>query len=264
MVVCGGRAGGGGVGGFGVVGWWLVGVLCLVGVVGCGGSGSGGGLGSGGLPVGVVAVVGGHRVSVGLIGHWTHVEGRIASEVEPGVGDSKWVEPDPPSFSVCARRLAPEGSAGGGLVAYYRGECRKEYGDLQTKALVYLLRYFWDLEQAAAQGIRVSAGEVERAYQVYTQREYPQPGELQRLLSYSGMSVADEMLRVKKSMLEGKLLLSLAGRLRAVSGSSPERLAEQAQIKRGELTRLLSETSCRAGYVVEVCRQYRGTQRVKS
>lgn len=242
-------------GGFG---WGLV--LCVVCVV-VAGCGSGGG---GGLPVGVVAAVGGHRVSLGTLEHWAGVEGQLANEGAPGVADAGWVRPDPPGYAGCIAGLnGGKRPASEALAGRLRRSCRETYRALQVKALTYLLRVIWNEEQAAEQHIQLTSGEVEREYRVFTRREYPVPGELERMLAYAGMSVADEMLRIKHNMLEEKLLLRLASRMRAVAGRGVAERAAQARILIGSQARLLNETNCRAGYVVEVCRQYRGIQRVR-
>jgi hypothetical protein len=234
----------------------LVGVVvCGLVVAACGGSGGGGGGGGegagGGLPVGVVAVFGGRVVSFGLVDHWAVLEGRLAREEVPV----------PPAFTQCIRNF--EGSdrdPGAKVVARYRYACEGNYIGLQTRALTYLLRLMWDEQLAAEQHLSVSAKEVQEAYRVYTQREYPGAA-LAELYARTGMSVADEALRIKKNMLEGKLELALVGRLRRVQGRGAAALAAQNRILVGSEARLLDETNCRKGFVVEVCRQYRGTMR---
>jgi hypothetical protein len=241
-------------------GWGLLAcVACVVGVVlgGCGGSGSGG------LPAGVVAAVGNHQVSLITLEHWARVEGELANEATSNAANPEWDKPDPPAYTGCIARLGPSGPARTpAVIAAARRACKASYHELQQKALAYLLRKIWDEEQAAEQHIRLTSTEVEREYQIFTRREYPEPGELGRMLAYSGMSVADEMLRIKQNMLQERLLLKAAPILRAAEGHGPAERAAQARITTIPEDRLLNKTNCRAGYVVEVCRQYRGNQRV--
>ncbi len=229
-------------------------VVCVV-VVGCGGAG-------GGLPGGVVAAVGDREVSLGTLEHWARVEGKLANQAQPGVPNQAWVQPDPPSFGGCVARLEPAGQATSSAgAARLRDVCEASYRDLQSKALNYLLRLMWEEQEAGEQHITLTRPEVEHEYEVFTRREFPEPGELQRLLSYSGMTVADEMMRIKKDMLQTKLQVRLVQQLRAVAGNAPAERAARAALNGGR-ARLLNETNCQAGHLVEVCRQYRGVMRI--
>jgi hypothetical protein len=232
----------------------LVCVACVV-VVGCGGAG-------GGLPAGVVAAVGARQVSMATLEHWAQVEGKLANETQPGVPNQAWVQPDPPSYAGCVARLEPAGQATSTAVAArLRYACEASYRDLESKALNYLLRLMWEEQEAVEQHITLTRPEIEREYEVFTRREFPEPGELQRLLSYSGMSVADEMMRIKKDMLQTKLQVRLVQQLRAAIGNAPAERAAHAALTNRQ-ARLLNETNCQTGHLVEVCRQYRGVMRI--
>jgi len=233
----------------------VVGLVC-VGLVGCGGSG-------GGLRAGVVAVFAGREVSLVMLEHWARVEGKIANEAQPGQVNRDWTEPDPPLYARCVARLEPAGqTASPGVLARYRGACEASYQEQRDKALNYLLRGMWEEQEATEAHIEPTAAEVEQAYEGFTRREYAEPGELQRVLAYTGMSVADEMLRVKRNMLEAKLFLRLGHEVQGAKGNPvAERALRVATAAR--LARLLEETDCRVGFAVEACRQARGVMRVK-
>jgi len=236
--------------------------VCLVFVecvAGCGGSGSGGS--GGGLPAGVVASVGGRVVSLGTLEHWARAEGKLANMAQIGAANPAWVQPDPPSYRGCAARLAPAGATAA-VLAGLRRTCQASYHDLQSKALAYLLRLMWEEQQAAEEHIPLTRPELEREYQTYTRGAYPNPGELQQLLAYAGLSVADETQRIKKNMLEGKLQERALQRVHADAGNKASEHAAQVR-ESAKLARLLDETNCRPGYLVEVCRQYRGVMREK-
>jgi hypothetical protein len=232
-------------------------VLCVVCVVvaGCGGSGR-----SGGLSGGVVAVVGSRVVSLAWLEHWAGVEGALANEVEPGVSNPAWVRPDPPSYRGCVARLEPSGVAvTAALVARLKGVCRESYGNDQRKALDFLLREYWEEQLASEFHIAPTSGEIGQEYEVYTSREYG-GGQLQKLFADTGMSVADERMRVESDMLEERLLMHLGRQARAAAGNPRAQAALRAS-QDSQYARLLSETTCSAWIVVEECREYHGVMR---
>ena len=235
-----------------VRGWLgLVGLVVCGVLVGCGGSGGGSG--------GVVAVVGGRVISRGMLEHWAGVQGRLANQAQVGVANPAWVAPDPPSYRGCVARLA-SARASAGVLASVRAACAASYWNQQSKALDFLVRLMWEEQELAEAHLRLTSAEVEREYGVFVAREYPVAEELARELAYAGMSVADEMLRVKKDMLQTRLGEHQVEQQRAAAGDSR---AERALLA-GEdalAARLLDETDCRAGYVIEDCRQYRGVMR---
>jgi hypothetical protein len=231
-------------------------VLCVVCVVvaGCGGSGGGG------LPGGVVAVVGSRVVSLALLEHWARAQGALANEVAPGVSNGAWVRPDPPSYRGCIARLEQPGVAvSATLLARLKGACRESYRVYQGKALDFLLRQYWEEQLASELHLAPTSSEVEHEFEVYTSREYG-GGQLQKLLADTGMSVADEMMRIKGDMLEERLLGHLGRLVRATAGNARAQAALRASQDR-EYARLLSETSCSAWILVEECREYHGVMR---
>jgi hypothetical protein len=234
-------------------------VLCVVCVVvaGCGGSGGSGG---GGLPGGVVAVFGSRVVSLALLEHWTRAEDALATEAEPGVPNEAWVRPDPPLYKSCVARLEQPGTpASATLVARLKGVCRGSYRTWQRKALSFLLRQFWEEQSASEDHIAPTNSELEHEYQVYVAREYG-GGLLQKMLADTGLSVADERMRIKGDMLEERLFVYLGRQARADAGNRRALAALQAR-RDSEYARLLSETTCSAWILVEECREYHGVMR---
>jgi hypothetical protein len=233
-------------------------VLCVVCVVvaGCGGSGGSGG----GLPGGVVAVFGSRVVSLALLEHWTRAEDALATEAEPGVPNEAWVRPDPPSYKGCIARLEQPGTpATTAVLARLKGVCRASYRVWQGKALDFLLRQYWEEQRASELHIAPSSAEVDHEYQVYVAREYG-GGQLQKILADTGLSIADEKMRIKGDMLEERLLVHLGDQARADAGNTRAQAALQAS-RDSAYARLLNETTCSAWILVEECREYRGVIR---
>jgi hypothetical protein len=108
---------------------------------GCG-SGSSGGL---------AASVGKSRVEIDTVSHWMSV---LAPEHEV---------PDPPSYKKCvARQLALEPGSASSTNELKR-ECAQQYDQLRAKALTLLITSRWLTGEAAREGVRPSAAEVDQA-----------------------------------------------------------------------------------------------------
>jgi hypothetical protein len=76
------------------------------------------------------------------------------------------------------------------------------------------------------------------------------------------MNMSDELLRVRKNMFELKLRQKLERELRAVSGHGTRERELQSKLLIGSRGKWLAKTSCRPGYLVLFCRQYRGPQQL--
>jgi len=239
------------VGVLGRVWWVVVAVGVVVGVGGCGGGG--------GLPAGVAVQVGGRSISEASLVRWTRVEGALASDVgAPGGRSFGWAMPEPPAYTACIRVLEqaerrPAGTA--------KKVCEETYLALRGKILAILVGMMWDEGIAAEKGIAPSETELDQQERAFIQREYPQPGAFQQYLAATGLTRADERLRIKRNLLELKLREKQAQEYRAVAGDSPRE--REARLKLGvqSTSKWLEKTNCRPGYIVIYCRQYRGVQR---
>jgi hypothetical protein len=145
------------------------------------------------------------------------------------------------------------------LVARLKGACRGSYRSWQEKALSFLLREFWNEQRASELHLTPTRSEVEHAYEAYVRREFS-GGVLAKMLAETGMSVADEMLRVKSDMLDQRLLVHLGLQVRADTGNTRAQAALQAS-QDNALARLLSETTCSAWLLVAECSEYHGVMR---
>jgi hypothetical protein len=227
-------------------------------VVGCGSD-------RGGLPGDVVAQVGSHSISKATLAHWTRVEGALARVGVPSEGHATWVMPEPPDYAACIARLEANASKATGRKSLtktqFKSRCELDYHELQRKALSILIQTLWYEGMAAEEGTSLTTAELNQAYRQFIQREYSEHEGFSRYLAATGLNASDELLRVRKNLLETKLRQKLERELRAVRGRGTRERELQLKIEVGSTGKWLAKTNCRAGYVVLYCRQYRGPQR---
>jgi hypothetical protein len=195
--------------------------------------------GCGGVGDPVVASVGGHAISARSLGHWMRIE-NARSQISV---------PDPPAYRRCSaaasvlqRRLGPRRRLDRDAL---RDRCAAVYRLLERKALGFLITADWLELEAAAQGISVSASEVQTSYRQLLSG--PAGPAFAERLRRRGMSRLDESFQLRLEKLAEKLRAKIA----VGSTGRPDQRARAfiAAYRR----RWKQRTSCRAGYVVPEC-----------
>jgi len=222
-------------------------VIAVVGLTACGS----------GMPGDVVVQIGDSSISKPTLAHWTSIEGALVYENNPRQPVPKGVVPDPPGYAACIAYLEatapkPIGSRSTLTAAQLKSRCRQKYKALQQHVLDILISSVWQDDAGAEQGITVTDKEAEQELERFKRREYPRKGEFQRFLAFSGLSVADELSRIKRNMLATRLQRSIAKKELTVR--------QQRALAEAFTKKWTARTSCRAGYVVPGCKQYKGTQ----
>lgn len=122
------------------------------------------------------------------------------------------------------------------------------------RALGFLITSEWVIGEAAAQHIQVSEAEVKQRFTQLEKQSFPKAGSLQRFLAKSGESEADLLAIVKIELLKSRI----AAKITAAKSSSQHKsiLASFEQVFQ---RRWKSHTTCKAGYVMEDCSEYKGS-----
>lgn len=125
---------------------------------------------------------------------------------------------------------------------------------LKNQTLAFLISSQWVLSEAAAKGISVSEAAIHKRFTEIEHEEFKQPGELKTFMSKSGETMADLLLRVKIELLESQI----SQRVTASKHSSAEKQAALAAFQAAFQKRWKAKTTCKSGYVVEDCKEYKG------
>jgi hypothetical protein len=212
-------------------------------------------------PSAVVVRVGNESISKAMLEHWTAVEAVLAYSAEPRGPAPEGVIPDPPRYAHCVAYLGTASPPAGKAEAkptttQLKRACQQRYEALQHHVLDILITDDWLSGEGAAKGVTVSAGEVGQAIA----RQFPTRADYQRFLRLTGEKASDEQLLIRGDLLSVKL-----GQLResAVLKSGRSQAQERSALERigAEYTaRWTARTDCRPGYVVQECRQFKGSR----
>ena len=126
-------------------------------------------------------------------------------------------------------------------------KCRQLYQKLKLQALSYLVESQWIIGLDGEEGVKATDGEVMQLFKQIKAEQFPKEAELQQYLSDTRRSLSDELLVVQLDLLSRKA----EQKLNAGGTQMLARFTEAGQ-------RWTAKTNCRAGYVVEHCKQYTG------
>ena len=197
------------------------------------------------IPADAVAQVGNVQITEATLNEWmSHVLGGDAYE-SVGLVAPRGLVSDPPNYPRCEsalRRLLASSAAS--HAAQFKSKCEELYQALKQQTLTTLIESQWAVARDAELGIKVDNQEVEREFERVKATQFRTTAALHTYLAQRGWSLSVELELIKRDMLGARLLHKVKG-VQALT-----RLARENP-KKGK-----AETSCRAGYVVESCREY--------
>ncbi len=126
---------------------------------------------------------------------------------------------------------------------------------LKDQVLGFLITSQWVLAEAAHLGIGVSAAEVRQRLHQVTAKQFPKTSRLKRYLASIDETEADLLTRIKAELLESKI----AQHVTAGKTASTEPRLLLSDFQQSFDARWRARTSCRAGYVMEDCKEYKGS-----
>jgi hypothetical protein len=213
----------------------------------------------------VARVAGVGSISKAMVDHWIPVEAVVLYQENPLRPVPTGVIPDPPNFSSCIRYLAKSAQdaneSGPRSTAELKGRCTRRYRDLRELALNTLIGWDWTIAAGKTLGMKAHDAEVRRRYAEVNERLWPKAGEYARYLKLTGQTDADMLLRYRVQVYEAKLLRKLDAITKSVPAgtTTPQRQsAIVAFAKYMSGPHWVPITSCRRGYVVSGCKEYRG------
>jgi hypothetical protein len=189
----------------------------------------------GALPASIGVVVG-KPIARQVFNHWMFVDAKSNN----GANAPLIVPTDPPRFNGCLAQVrATIPSLRHTPTHDLRADCAQLFRDTSQQVLDLLIRADWQEVEATADGIVITAAQVEQAFKVDIRRRYPKPAEFRRYLKRSGETVADVKFRIRTSLISTALLKT-------------EHLSADAL--EAELTRRFKpKTTCARYYVMSDC-----------
>jgi hypothetical protein len=204
----------------------------------------------GGSASDVVAEVGHTTITKAELNHWmpTLLGGDMYELTD--ISSPKTVVSEPSNFTVCVRSLktvAPDLTT-----AELTTRCHQLNQLLRVQAVEYLINSDVLIGQAAEVGATVSNREIATAFNELKGRAFPTDAALQLYLQQRDWSLSTELFIIKRNLLGTKLLQKVSAKL----GKKPSEEAIDRYYKTLN-NRWLAKTTCRPGYIVEGCRQYK-------
>lgn len=255
---------------------------------GCGSSASGG------IPSNAVAVVGATPITTAALRHWTAVQLATNYELDPQTPLPAGVVYEPSNYAPCVARLrasAREVSAGVALTssqlsaalskgsfnvsrhaakkaktrppapstAQLERKCAENYQAVERHILNVLIVFQWDIQEAEADDLNPTEAEVRTEFARFTREHYPQPGELQRLLAYTGERYSDDLMRMRMDLIGVRVAVRQLAKMGIdpANGTAAQSRAFLAW-SHNTIKQWVAKTSCRKGHVVNNCKQYHG------
>jgi hypothetical protein len=165
---------------------------------------------------------------------------------------------EPADYPECARaakRIVPR--AGNGQLkltdAQIGQKCRELYAAVKAQALSFLISVEWTVAEGEELGVHVTNALVEKEYARYRKEAFKTDTEFRKYISERGWTVSDMLYRYKRSLLTSKILPKFQEKVKQAGGG--ERAYFKLALER--YRQLISRTSCKPGYVVPECKEYR-------
>lgn len=127
-------------------------------------------------------------------------------------------------------------------------------GNPSHQALGFLITSQWVLGEAAARHLSVSEAEVRQRFAQLVHQSFPKAGSLQKYLAKSGENEADLLARIKVELLASHIAAHVTE-----GKASSQRSALLAGFERNFQAHWKRLTVCQPGYVMEDCREYKGS-----
>lgn len=201
----------------------------------------------------VVARVGSVPITKAQVNHWmATVAGGDYYQLSGGHTVPEGLVSDPPRYGVCVERLEAAAAAAPRKLYTLTGvqlltKCRQMYQALRTQATALLVSIEFVFGLGEEEGITVSDAEVLAADKRSNAERFHTQAQLNSDRAAKRVSVSDNLLLVKQNLFSQKLLAKLKAHGRELANLLA--LAEATWKEK---------TTCRPGYVVEHCKEFKG------
>lgn len=219
-------------------------IATSVGASGCGGGEA------------VVASVGTHAITAGMLEHWISVVAAREHEAIPSAPVPQWVRPDPPKYTACVAHL--EGKSGAArtpaAAAQFKVQCARQYEELRELVLGSLITAEWLIGEGERRGMKVSESEARRRLAEVTKNQFGSETAFRKYLQFSGETLSDQLFRARIKLFSFKI----EAQVLATGHSTREQEIAYAKFTEAFPREWAARTNCRKGFVVANCRQYKG------
>ncbi len=134
------------------------------------------------------------------------------------------------------------------------GKCHQLHEAVKAQALAFLLSVQWSTQEAKEQGLTVTDAEIRKHFQNVTLKStYGSTARERQYLAERHMVHADLLYMLKRNILVKRMTPKFEARVQAAGGG--QRTYVHLALERYHA--LIARTSCKPGYVVLGCKEYR-------
>jgi hypothetical protein len=215
--------------------------------------------GCGGASGDVVAEVNGVAITKPTLDHWLHILAVRSYQLHPVSPVPAGVVPDPPRYSNCIAYLKTLGTAKRAALPYLnvqkplRTRCKEQYEQLRAQALRGLITADWLIGEGKARGLVASESAIRNFYEMIRTSEYVTGAAFAKSLANAGETNSDLLFRAKVKVFSAQIEKQYA-----INGHAATDNPALGRFLIGFPAKWAAKTSCRSGYVVPNCKQYKG------
>jgi hypothetical protein len=205
----------------------------------------------------MAAQVGTKKIARSEVQHWMSV---IAGEVSTAAGQPEPSVPKPPNYSACIvyKKKYPitPSTSEPKSASEVKHECRLEFEKEKLKALYFLIPLVWVKGEAAELGVNLTGKALEQELAA-AKRQFPSEAVARKFLVGTRGTAKDLSARLTQLVLVARVqrILERQAAQRHLTRAQRQQALDQFSERFGRTWR--ARTSCRPGYVMPICRQYR-------
>lgn len=131
-------------------------------------------------------------------------------------------------------------------------KCKQLYQAIRNQAMTYLLSAQWTMLEAKELGIPLSEAELHREFLRYRKEAYSSPAKFQTYMKERRLLLSDVLYQLRRNVLVTRILPKFQAKVKRAGGGS----TVYAKLVTERYHALIAKTSCKAGYVMESCKEY--------
>jgi hypothetical protein len=132
-------------------------------------------------------------------------------------------------------------------------KCHELYRAIRNQAMSYLLSAEWTMLEAKELHVSLSDAELHKEFLRWRAATYKTDAKFQAYMKERQLVLSDVLYQLKRNILVTRLLPTFQAQVKRAGGG--ERVYAKLALERYH--NLIAKTSCKAGYVMEDCKEYR-------
>jgi hypothetical protein len=165
---------------------------------------------------------------------------------------------EPANYPQCvaaAKTVVPRSSSGQLSLteAEIERKCHQLYQAIRNQTMSYLLSAQWTMLEAKEEGVPLSEAELRQEFLRYQTETFKTTVRYESYLKERRLTLSDVLYQLRRNVLVSRLLPKFQAKVRQTAGDSQ---AAYVKLALERYRARIAKTRCKAGYVMEDCRDY--------